>query len=82
MVRTLVVIVACLVATELAFGEVHARLGYNTQKHLRTELTDRKTWGSNYALPSETRELFGDYSTQSPALNPVQPCSYELCSGI
>lgn len=32
MIRALILIVACLVATELAFGESNARLCYNAQK--------------------------------------------------
>ena len=40
MIRTLILIVACLVATELAFGEVHARICYNPQKQCLNGLND------------------------------------------
>ena len=82
MIRALILIVACLVATELAFGEGNARLCYNAHKQCFTDLTRYEIQGPDHVLPSETRELFGDYSTQSPALNPIQPCSYKLGSGI
>ena len=68
MIRTLVVIVACLVVSELAFGEADARLCYNAQQQLCTDLTGYEIRVHEHRLPSEMREHCGDYRSQACGL--------------